>query len=158
MEIYISGYGNVSDSKLVIFFPADFVDEENKGELISTVGTLREVPIDNTVGMTISKLHPMIFNRTRTPPDLQIYGEAKNQDGAPIVVRTKVSDECGSGDHRFQVILSWQDGSSWHTTQTFATVHVRSDVERYGQAYAVILTAIIVGLSALLAYVLSHMR
>lgn len=159
IEIYITGYGDIQDSKLTFYPPPYFIDEERSSvayDMRLEEGNVRfgakKLPfnaITNNVGlvMTWSGLHISnalnwqkptyyfdvdAFDSTREDKDLRGIATEYSLGGyAPLEFTLRVSEGAPSGSHSLRFFFTYFNGSAWLIDNRVTTILVRSWVRKY---------------------------
>jgi hypothetical protein len=145
IEIYFSGYGEISTPKVVIYPSSPFFNPEEsfmKCNILQEDGKVffggEKIKMDE-VGATIilkgliNQPHwteNTMFFDIRKPNDNSIFTETK-QIGAPVELNYKIKKDCRPGVHYVIVVFTYYDGDKWKTSSSKFEFNVTTFFQRY---------------------------
>lgn len=158
VDIYISGFGYISNNKMIVFVPSNLLNTENPGRIGASIGCMHNKTTNITVpifsetstnltavkaglipGMTglipgvkfsLIKCNFMYNNETLNEQNVPpIMLEGRNNGSAPSYIIMNLADNATPGDYEIPIVFTYTDGEKWYQDKKQITIHVNNPIE-----------------------------
>ena len=161
LEIYISGYGQIESTKLVIYPSVTAFDPEQSDyqmgakleDGLVTFGN-QVCPLDPSgTGNTMTLAEDLFMDVPDSP--LMILTEKRLGGSAPVQLNFHLLKKARPGSHAIAMRLTYFNGNAWASSDGLATVKVRNLFERHEGTvwvlgFAVAVLGIVIGVQTIL--------
>lgn len=154
VDIYISGFGNIKNNKIRVFFPDDLLNPEDPGVIGTTIRCVSydnktKIPSFFDINVTLSDIvinlqecnfmHSTTYEEFQTP---LIMSERKIFEKPPIYLSMNIAKNATPGDREVEIVFTYTDGIKWYQDKEKITIHVNNQVEENRQTLFILLALI----------------